>query len=255
MREPTITSDETGAELSWEEAVARYLDEHADFFERHPETLARLKLEHDGGLRTVSLIERQVQVLRARENDAQRQLRELVTIARENDVLGNRLHRLAMALIENPARDEAIDAAIELLRVEFRLDAVAIRVGAEAPLAGSRPEYVVADDRRMAALLTLLNAGKPLCGACGEAADGASRPGATRNDLAVDKTLLAFVFGDAADEIRSSAFVPLSDRGPRGVLALGSRDPLRFHAGMGTAYLSRLGELLSAALARRASEP
>jgi uncharacterized protein YigA (DUF484 family) len=253
MREPTITSDEQGTELSWEEAVARYLDEHADFFERHPETLARLKLAHDGGARTVSLIERQVQVLRVREQDAERRLRELVTIARENDVLGSRLHRLAMALIETPTRDEALDAAIELLRAEFRLEAVAVRVGAEAPLAGSRPEYVAADDRRMTALLTLLNAGRPLCAARGEAPDGAAR--GARHDLASDGALLAFVFGGAADEIRSSAFVPLIDRGPRGVLALGSRDPLRFHAGMGTAYLTRLGELLSAALARRASEP
>jgi len=91
----TPTTEETQDELSWEAAVVRYLEEHPEFFEQHPDMLARLQLSHETRGGTVSLIERQVQVLRAREVSLDRQLRELVNNARDNDVIGNRLHRFA----------------------------------------------------------------------------------------------------------------------------------------------------------------
>lgn len=224
-----LTNEEPQAELSWEDAVARYLEDHPEYFEDRPDTLARLVLTHPVSGQTVSLIERQVHVLREREDALNRQLRELVGIARENDVLGNRLHRFAMAMLDAAALDEAFDAAAELLRQEFRLDAVAVRVKG-TPC--DRAEIVAADDRILAGLLAPLVSGKPLCGA--------------RHDEAA----LRYLFGERGGDILSTALVPLGDKSDRGVLALGSRDPQRFHAGMGTVYLSRLGELLMHGLAR-----
>jgi hypothetical protein len=93
----------------------------------------------------------------------------------------------------------------------------------------------LADDRRLMSLLKMLAAGRTVCGA------------------RMEEGLLAFLFGEAAGAIRSSALVPLGSREPHGVLALGSHDPNRFHEGQGTVYLTRLGELLAAALARRAA--
>src|SRR5581483_3643667 len=114
-----VTSDEQ--ELSWEEAVARYLEEHPDFLQRHPEILAKLSLRHDVEGAT-SLIERQVRALRS-ENEALRtQLRELVAIARENDVLSARLHRFALAMADSASLDDVFDNAYEMLRREFRID-------------------------------------------------------------------------------------------------------------------------------------
>ncbi|MEK7261797.1 MAG: DUF484 family protein, partial [Pseudomonadota bacterium] len=83
-------------EIPWEDAVARYLEEHPDYFQRHPELLARITLIHQVGGRAVSLIERQVQVLRDQSRNLQRQLRELLGNARDNDALTDRLHRLAL---------------------------------------------------------------------------------------------------------------------------------------------------------------
>jgi len=90
-----LPSEEIQTELSWEEAVARYLEDHPDYFQRYPETLSRILLSHETGGKAVSLIERQVQVLREQSQTLQRQLRELVNNARENDVLSGRLHRFA----------------------------------------------------------------------------------------------------------------------------------------------------------------
>jgi uncharacterized protein YigA (DUF484 family) len=224
--------DEQQKELSWEEAVSRYLEDHPEYFERHPETLARLTLTHDVSGRAVSLIERQVQALREREQTLSRQLRELVSIARENDVLGNRLHRFALAMLEARALDEVLDTAAELLRQEFKLDAVVIRLqGRPAPAAG-RAEFTGTDDRKLAALLQQFSAGKPICG--GKYEDG----------------LMQYLFGERSAEIRSSALIPVGDKSSHGVLALGCQDPHRFHPGMGTVYLTRLGELLRCGLAR-----
>jgi len=60
-------------------------------------------------------------------------------------------------------------------------------------------------------------------------------------------------FGEAAPHIRSLALMPLRVGGNCiGLLALGSAEPERFYAGMGTLYLGRIADLAAAALAARA---
>lgn len=227
-----LSNDDPQGELSWEDAVARYLEDHPDYFDRHPEALARIKITHEVSGGAVSLIERQVQLLRERETGLQRQLRELVSIARENDALGNWLHRFALALLEARSFEDAIEAGRELLRQEFGLEAVVVRLRGRADSPPSGPELVLEDDHRLAGVLTQLAGGKPLCG----------------SDF--EEGLLRYLFGERVTEIRSCALIPLGDKNPRGVLALGSHDPHRFHPGMGTVYLARLGELLMQGLVR-----
>src|ERR1043165_1417861 len=111
-------------DISWEEAVLRYLEEQPDFLLRHPDLFAKLTLKHDVGGRAVSLIEHQVQTLRTRNQDIAQQLRDLVDVARDNDALSARLHRFATAMIGAGSPDEALDSAADLLRQEFRIDAV-----------------------------------------------------------------------------------------------------------------------------------
>jgi hypothetical protein len=82
-RSPVV---EPQTELSREQALARYLETHPDFFERHPQLLAQLQLAHEPGGRAVSLIERQVLALRGREQTLAHELDELLAIARDNDL-------------------------------------------------------------------------------------------------------------------------------------------------------------------------
>lgn len=224
-----LGGEEVQKELSWEEAVARFLEDQPDFLLRHPEVLSNLMLKHEVSGRTVSLIEHQVQTLRARNDELNRQLRELVNVARENDALGTRLHRFACAMIGARSADDALDAAYDLLRQEFRLDAVAVRLKREP--AGARPEYVGADDRRLTELLKRFDGAKPLL------------------DVAHDESLRNYLFDRQASEVRACALIALGATTPVGVLALGAHDAARFHSGMGTVYLTRLGELLTRALA------
>ncbi len=253
-------------EISWEEAVARYLEDHPDYFQRHPELLARIALTHAVGGRAVSLIERQVQVLRDQSRNLQRQLRDLVGNARDNDALADRLDRFALAMIDGRALDDVLDGALDLLREEFRLDGIRILLRArdgfadrtddcmdaggratqgavaearaadqgrsDRGFAAGRAEVVSGDEPPFEELLRKLGSGKPLCGEAPEA------------------SVLRYLFGEPATDIKTCALIPLGGASPYGLLALGSRDPYRFHAGMGTVYLTRLGELLAHGLAR-----
>jgi uncharacterized protein YigA (DUF484 family) len=225
-----LSSDEQEKELSWEETVSRYLEDHPDFLERFPQALAKMKLRHDTGAAT-SLIERQVKALRDRNESLERQLRELVAIARENDTLAGRLHRFALAMADSASVDDVFDNAYEMLRREFKIDAVAITCLGEGDVSFARSEFV-GDDARLKGLLREYGIGKPVCG---------SR---------FDDSLLKYLFAARAGDIRSAALIALGTRGPLGILALGSHEPRRFHAEMGTVYLAKLGDILMHSIAR-----
>ena len=231
-KKPSIENLEK--ELSWEEAVGRYLEQTPDYFLRHPELLAALVLPHPEAGRAVSLVERQVRVLRDRNEQSTHQLQELIAFARDNDQLGERVQRFALAMIDSDSLDEVLDTAQDMLRQEFNLDGVAVRLTGNPRPACPRQEFVTPDDAMLDGLRTSLAArnGQPLCGAV-HAAD-----------------TLEALFGPQAANIRSTAVIGLTRHALRGVLVLASRDPQRFRADMGTVYLVRLGELLMAGVAR-----
>src|SRR5471030_937923 len=101
-------------------SVAEYLQTYPDFFERNSALLAKLRLPHlrDVGA-TVSLVERQVEVLRERNQSLERKLKELLEVARANDALADRIHRLSQRLIRAHTLREAISAIETSLREDF----------------------------------------------------------------------------------------------------------------------------------------
>ncbi len=225
-----VPSDAPDNELSWEEAVSRYLEDHPDFLQRHPEILAKLTLQHEVPGAT-SLIERQVRVLRDENEALRRQLRDLVAIARENDVLSSRVHRFALAMADSASLDDVFDNAYEMLRREFKIDAVAILCRGASGAAFARSEFV-GDDTRLLSAIREYGAGKPVC---------ASH---------FDESLMKYLFGVNASEVRSAALIGLGPRGAFGILALGSHDSRRFHPEMGTVYLAQLADILMHSIAR-----
>ncbi len=101
-------------------SVADYLQTYPDFFERNSQLLTKLRLPHlrDVGA-TVSLVERQVEVLRERNQSLERKLKELVDVARANDALADRIHRLSQRLIRAHTLPESINAIETSLREDF----------------------------------------------------------------------------------------------------------------------------------------
>ena len=223
---------QSSEELSWEEGVARYLRDHPDYFERHQDLLETLRVPHAGRGAAVSLLERQAAVLRERLAAKDRERRDFLAAARENEALGERLHRLAVALIDAASLDDVFGSVYDLGRNQLRLDSVTMLLGVDGgPLAG-RAEFVPPDDARLRRALALTR-GRPLCG-----------PKAV---LAEARGLL----GPDEARIASVALVALRDPVRSGVILLGSHDRDRFPPGAGTLYLGRLGDLVMRAVARQ----
>src|SRR5215471_250296 len=93
---------------SEEESVASYLQHNPDFFERHQAVLTRLRLPHVRGGSTISLVERQIEVLREKHAALEGKLAELVRVARANDVVADKLHRFTKRLLRAGARTQAV---------------------------------------------------------------------------------------------------------------------------------------------------
>ena len=218
-------------------SVAEYLQTYPDFFERNGPLLTKLRLPHlrDAGA-TVSLVERQVEVLRERNQSLERKLKELVDVARANDVLADRIHRLSQRLIRARTLLETINAVETSLREDFdAMHSVLVLFLEEArPLQDAAGRFLRADESTSVDIKTfdsLLAAGKPRCGQI--------------RDVQRD-----YLFGKDSIEIGSVALTPLGAKGALGILAIGASDADRFHPGMSTEFLSRIGELVTYALVR-----
>src|SRR6201985_2003292 len=93
------TRGATPGESAEEESIAGSLRQHPDFFERHHALLARLRLPHARGGSTISLVERQIEVLREKHASVEAQLAEFVRVARANDALADKLHKFTRLLL------------------------------------------------------------------------------------------------------------------------------------------------------------
>lgn len=207
---------------SLEQAIADYLQTHPDFFNRHPELLENLRVVHPHR-GTVSLTERQLEQLRAHNRALRTKLDELVQTARANDCLSQRMQRLNLALIEASSLDDMLHCVQGVLREDFNADVVVLRLAitaAHSPLASDNR----LTNQQLLICESLLRGAQPRCG----------EPGPGEAEL----------FDEATQQVVSAALVPLSGIDWQGVLAIGSCDPERFHAGIGTLFLSRIGELL-----------
>jgi len=207
--------------------VEAYLRMHPDFFERRHSLLAELSVPHPAH-GAVSLIERQVELLRERNRQLKERLVDLVAVARENEELSSRLHRLALALMGSEDINDVVNTTIDLLRDEFPATPVAVRVLTAAGQIEAVPSEHYMDNPTADRLFeAVFAAHRPVCGG-----------------LAPEQK--AYLFGDTA--VRSAVLVPLTDGRPLGILALGSPEANRFHSGMGTLFLGHLGELVSRAI-------
>lgn len=221
-----------------EESVADYLRAHPDFFERHQNLLASLRLPHRPGA-AVSLVERQVSTLRQKNAMLERKLRDLVEVARANDELAEKVHALATRLLAAGDRAHVVKVAEELLRSSFNADQ-AVLVLFEIDTCNEFGDFS-ANERRF---LRLIDRSDPALGPFRTFLSGAHpRCGKIRDSQK------EFLFGSDAAEIGSAALVPMGDGSATGMLAIGSRDPDYFHPGQSMDFLSRLGDLLGCALA------
>jgi len=230
QREAEFIEDEIS-----EKSVKDYLEANPDFFERHSALLRLMQLPHEAG-GSVSLIERQVSMLRQKEIKQQRQLKELIEVARANDVLSAKIHEMTLQLFAAKDLHASISSVEEAMRSGFSADqAILVLFGDPALFedidVGRFFRVVERNDDTLSPFDTFLKGNTPRCGQ-------------------VRDSQRHFLFREDADEIGSVALVPLGKRAQIGFIAIGSADADRFHPGMSIDFLARVGEIVAGSLTR-----
>ena len=217
--------------LDTEQQLLELLKDYPDILARNPALLAELEIPHESG-NAVSLIERQVGVLRDKVQALDKRLRDLMDIARSNERLAESRHRLAINLLGARDLEDVISIVLDELGNELEADFAIVRLlSDDEGRLKDRPDlFIESTTDAIKSFSMMLDNRQPMCGRCTEEQN-------------------AFLFGDDAAQVGSAAVIPLVAGAKLGLLALGGKDENRFSIAMGTEFLGQIGELVSAALA------
>jgi len=211
------------------QAVAEYLRQHPEFFEENADWLAEVRIAHPHEGHAIPLAERQLVALREKNRTLENRFAELVRYGGANDQISERLHRVTLALFSAPEIDTSLEVIYHSMHVDFDVPRAAIRLWGSIPDDAYQAEFtpVSPEMREYAASLA-----EPYCG-----------------PLAVLES--QSWLEEERGVLHSFAYLPLRTTDSTiGILALGSPDPTRFTADMGTHFLMRLAEVASVAIAR-----
>jgi len=210
-----------------EDMVFDYLKNNQDFFNKRPDILAELNIPHNTGS-AVSLVERQVAVLREQNEQSRKRLHELIEIARQNEELARRMHQLALTLMDADDPKDIFNTLYENLKKNFHADRVVVRLFANPSFVDTfaTDEFAGKEVTEQSLFRSIIDKRMPLSGR-------------------MKRQQQVFLFGDDGDQIASSVMLPLHGEGWGGILSIASFNPERFQPGMGVELLANLGEVLS----------
>ena len=210
-----------------DELVREYLKANEDFLQRNPDLLDHLHISHASGS-AISLVEKQVSILRERNIDMRHRLSSLTTNARENDRLYEQTRGLVLRLLEAESVEALYRAFMRAMREDFKVEYASMILFGESGSAGEcRVEPL---DSATAEIGGLLRGRKAVCGA-------------------LRREELAYLFPDAA-AVGSAALMPLYDGEELGLIAVGSADANRSSSNMGTLFLTHISEVVVRLLPR-----
>ena len=216
-----------------EDDIANYLANTPDFFLRHSELLAAVQLTSPHSNRAVSLQERQAEMLREKIKLLEGRIMEMIRHGNDNVLLSDKILRWARGLLLVPQAQTLPGLIAQDIKDQFAVPQVSVH------LWGLASEYADADFVQGVtdeAKLFASSLAEPFCGLNTgfEVAAWLDKP-----EAASSVALIPLRSGEAGST--APAF---------GMLVLASMDAQRFHSGMGTDFLARIGEVASAALSR-----
>ncbi|MEY3182111.1 MAG: hypothetical protein RLZ35_96 [Pseudomonadota bacterium] len=200
-------------------SVAKYLKNHPCFFENYPELLLELKMTHQSGA-AISLIQKQVELLRERCQHQQKTIQNTLEIARENSSLFESIKHLTLRLLEVRDYPTLKKVLEEHLRRDFGAHAIELLIHGEGE-----------ENTKPHALVELQHdSTQTYC--CGR----------------ISQTEQQALF-PTQPAVRSYAKIPLSffnkEKNPQtGLLLIGSQQPDNFHPSKDTLFLQFIGNML-----------
>jgi uncharacterized protein YigA (DUF484 family) len=223
---PAGAAQSVNAELN-DEVVREYLKDNDDFLQRNPDMLDYLHISHASGS-AVSLVEKQVSVLRERNMDMRHRLNTLTGNARDNDKLYEQTRKLVLTLLEADSIDTLYRSFMEAMARDFDVEHASMILYGDGSDAGDcRTETQESAKIEIGALF---KGNKAVCGA-------------------LRKEELSYLFPDAG-EVGSAALIPLLNGEQLGLIAVGSSDANRYNSAMGTLFLSHIADVIVRLLPR-----
>jgi len=222
------------AEVTVDEAqVVAFLKANPDFLERYPEVFEILELRHPAGA-AISLIERQVEILRGKSGRLEDRLKTLLDAARDNEQRAANVHRLARSLIRAPTLAATISALRKCLREDFQVDEVYVGLSSAA-IKREDIEGLHRVDANGPVARAFVDFFRTRLVECGP----------------LDEARAKLLFPHAKVLPKSAAVVPLEKDKDLGLMVLASQDPQRFQPRQGRLFLDMAAELLAAAVRAR----
>jgi uncharacterized protein len=214
------------AELN-DEIVREYLKNHDDFLQRNPDMLDYLHISHASGS-AISLVEKQVSVLRERNMDMRQRLKTLTANARDNDMLYEQTRALILKLLEADSTEALYSIFMSSMANDFRVEhACMILFGDHSGNEGWRMET---RETVKTEIGSLFRGHKAVCGT-------------------LRKEELKFLF-PGGSAVGSAALMPLSNSEQLGLIAVGSSDANHYNSKVGTLFLSHIADIIVKLLSR-----
>ncbi|MGX5200348.1 DUF484 family protein [Aliikangiella sp. IMCC44632] len=211
-------------QLMEEAQVKNYLANNPDFLVKNPQLLTHMEINH-GCDATTSLVERQIKVLRERNQQLQGQLIDMLQAAQKNEALLIQVNQLMLNLLKCENLQDLNTELVAGLQRDFHIEGVALALVGELQQVGPAKIFKSAAD-----IKALLNCqfpdSQPLCG---------------RLEEQSKKRL----FGDLSKNLKSFALIPLGEECEHGILALASEEVERFSPEMGTLFIELIGSIVT----------
>jgi len=205
--------------------VRGYLRDNPSFFDENPDILETMIVPHNTE-GAVSLIERQLAVLRSRNSEMKEQLDSLYSAAQENEMMFEKTNHLISGLLEANNLGALIESLYESLGSDYGVEAYSLTLfGDEVNLPKSMAQ-ISSPDKAHKVIASILSSSGAVCGQ-------------------LEASEMNFLFRDHQNVLGSVATVVLGQDSKLGVLALGNSDPHFYQNDMGTIFLDYLAEVLS----------
>jgi len=211
-----------------DKVVREFLRDNPTFLDENTDILETMVLPHNSG-KAVSLVERQVGVLRDRNSEMRSRLDNMLQTAKDNDLLFEKTKRLVLNLLEAKTLGALVEAVYDSLGKDYGIEFYSLTLFGDDKKLPRTMARVASTEKANERVGTLIGANRAVCGIL-------------REDEMV------FLFGERGRQVGSVAAVPLRYDSLYGILAVGNSDPNFYKSSMGTLFLSYIAEILNRVL-------
>ena len=213
-----------------ESDVANYLKDNPDFFTKRDDLLLDLNIPHLRGS-TISLVERQVSLLRERNQGLINELGQLMDAAKDNDATFHLCRKTVLSLIEAESGAQLLANLERGLLADFDCTAYNLIIFSKRQYKINDWASALPNELAKEHIGSLIASRKPVLGVL--------RP--EEQD---------YLFKEKSKQIKSCAVLPVRGKEDIVLLAIGSSEMHHFQSGMGTMFPGFIADTLARMIPR-----